>query len=82
MFRHIPPEDIDNLIDKNNKQKEIIYLNFNVADENKNSNKKDDFMMKRKIINNIGRCYIYLSIFLLCGIMVFIPTYVRIKQTF
>ena len=80
MFRHIPTEYIDDLINKFDEQTEIIYLNFNVADDNKSSNKKDDFAVNSKNKkNNLRGCYIALFIFILFGAAVFIPTYVCIK---
>jgi len=79
MFRHIPTEYIDNLIDKFDEQTEIIYLNFNVADDNKSSNKKEEYAMNSKNKkNNLSRCYTSLVVFILCGAIVFIPTYVNI----
>ncbi|ORX52160.1 hypothetical protein BCR36DRAFT_582656 [Piromyces finnis] len=81
MFRHIPTEYIDNLIAKFDEQTEIIYLNFNVADDNKSINKKDEYSLNSKNSKNkFRRCYTSLVIFILCGGIVFIPTYVNIPN--
>ncbi|ORX84373.1 hypothetical protein BCR32DRAFT_291357 [Anaeromyces robustus] len=77
MFRHIPTKYIDDLIEKLDKQREIIYLNFKVADESKSSNKKDDDLLNsKKTKNNLFVCYSSLCIFVICGAMIFIPAYV------